>query len=180
MLALASAFGLTACQALAAPGTRAHLSTATRPPAAAARPPAQSILDDGAVGARRDGGRDHLSAAEFARDQPDQVAALRVFTTWGWVDAATRSWPETSEILVVSQRPEDAGRAFDFWTLQATQAGLKQAACPAGASPLQQCSAAVSDARAVLVGRAGASVFRLDCPRTEADRLASAQARALA
>lgn len=162
------------------PGSHAHLSTARRPPPAPAPAPWQAIIADAAAGLPRTGGQDHVSAAEFARGQPDQVAALQVFTTWGWVDAATRTWAGASEVMVLTQRPEDAGRAFDFWTSQAVQSGLAASSCAGGAPVLDRCSQAASPSRSVVVGQKGAIVFRLDCPPADAGRLTDAQADALA
>src|SRR6266851_1825455 len=89
------------------------------PTPASVRPPAEAILDDAAVGLPRLSGRDGLGAAEAARDQPDEPAALEEFSGWGWIEASTRTWQSgprrVDAMVMLSLRAQGARRAYEFW-----------------------------------------------------------------
>ena len=178
--ALVPAFLLISCEpgpGKAAAPTPPRAPSATRPPSL--RTPADAILSDQAVGSRRIASRDHLSAAEAARQQPDQVGALQEYTAWSWLDASTRSWEGVSDLVLLTARPEGAARAVAFWSAEAARAPFLIAPCPSSVGRLDECRLAVSGDRAVVVGRLDALAFRLECPAAAAVRLASAQAAAL-
>jgi|SRR5215471_714669 len=144
------------------------------PPEVRLRPASEAILSDQSVGAARRGGHDHLTAEQAASEQPDQGAALALYAGWGWVDGASRTWSTADETLVITNRPDGASRALDFWARDA------QGACPATAmAGLDDCRLGVSGDRAVVVGRLASAVFRIQCPAASAERLAAAQAAAL-
>jgi hypothetical protein len=150
------------------------------PPGVRLRAPVDALLSDQAVGAPRRGGRDHVTAAEGASQQPDQAAALAEYVAWGWLDGATRSWANADETIVETARPDGAVRAFGRWSADIGQAGLTAGDCsPAATVGLDDCRLGTSADRAVVVGRLGAAVFRLQCPVATAERLTIAQAAAL-
>ena len=178
--ALLPAVLLASCQ----PGTGDGGAPTATPASSAAVPPrlrapADAILSDQVVGSPRRASRDHLSAAEAAREQPDQVGALQEYTAWSWLEASTRSWDGVSDVVLLTARPEGAARAFAFWSAQAARAPFLIAPCPSSVGRLDECRLAVSGDRAVVLGRLDAVAFRLECPAAAADRLASAQAAAL-
>src|SRR6266700_1636031 len=72
------------------------------PPGLRLRAPADAILGDQVVGSARRSGHDHLTAAQAASEQPDQATALRQFTSWGWLDGASRGWAGADETLVLT------------------------------------------------------------------------------
>jgi len=178
---------ITGCQGAAsspagAPGDRPPPPSilAQPPPAVRLRAPGQAILADQAVGAPRRSGRDHLSAAQAASEQPDQAAALAEFDGWSWVDGASRTWTGADETLVVTARTDGAARAFGFWAGAAALAPLGAGSCSAAAgSGLDDCLLAADGSRAVVVGRLDTAVFRISCPAADADRLTIAQVAAL-
>jgi hypothetical protein len=176
--ALALSVGLAlaaACQpGVAPPPARSARSSPPAPPAVRLRPPAEAILSDQAVGAPRQSGEDHLTAEQAASGQQDQAAALAQYRSWAWVDAASRTWTGAGETLVLTARPDAAARAFDAWAAAAPDP------CPAAAGAgLDGCRLGVTGDRAVVVGRLGPDVFRLDCPASAAERLTAAQAASL-
>ncbi len=164
---------ITGCQGAAsspagAPGDRPPPPSilAQPPPAVRLRAPGQAILADQAVGAPRRSGRDHLSAAQAASEQPD--------------DGASRTWTGADETLVVTARTDGAARAFGFWAGAAALAPLGAGSCSAAAgSGLDDCLLAADGSRAVVVGRLDTAVFRISCPAADADRLTIAQVAAL-
>jgi hypothetical protein len=157
-----------------APGTASPSILAQPPPGLRLRPAAEAILGDQVVGAARRAGHDHLTAEQAASEQADQAAALAQYAGWGWLDGASRTWSTADETLVITARPDGAARALDFW---ARDAGAR---CPATAmAGLDDCRLGLSGDRAVVVGRLGPAVFRLQCPAQAADRLTAAQAAAL-
>src|SRR6266700_5619280 len=89
------------------------------PPGVRLRAPADAILPDQVVGSARRAGQDHLTATEAASEQPDQAAALRQFTSWAWLDGASRAWSGADETLVLSASTPGAGRAFAAWSAEA-------------------------------------------------------------
>lgn len=144
------------------------------PPQVRLRPASDAILSDQAVGAVRRGGHDHLTAEQAASEQPDQAGALAEYAGWGWLDGASRTWATADETLVITARPDGAGRALDYWARDAP------ARCsPAATAGLDDCRLGVSGDRAVVVGRLASAVFRLQCPAAAAERLAAVQAASL-
>jgi hypothetical protein len=153
---------------------------AQAPPGLRLRAPADAILADQVVGSPRRAGEDHLVAAEAASEQPDQAAALRRYTSWGWLDGSTRAWPGTDETLVATASNAGAGRAFADWSAEAGQAPYAGAECaPAAAAGLDDCRLSLAGDRAIVVGRLGTAVFRISCPAAAAERLTAAQVAAL-
>jgi len=150
------------------------------PPPVRLRPAGDALLADQVVGAPRRGGHDHLTAAEAAAEQPDQGAALQRYAGWGWLDGASRSWAGADETLVLTAVTDGAQRAFASWAGDADQAPFAQAACtPAAGAGLDACRLGVAGDRALVVGRLGTAVFRIDCPAAAAERLTEAQTAAL-
>jgi len=138
------------------------------------RPAAEAILSDQVFGAPRRGGHDHLTAAQAASEQPDQAAALAQFASWGWLDGSSRTWSTGDEVLVITARADDAARALEFWARDA------QGHCTdAALAGLDDCRLGITGDRAVVVGRLGPAVFRLQCPARSAEPLAMAQAASL-
>ena len=91
------------------------------------------------------------------------------------MDAARRTWTGAGETLVLTTRPDGAARAFDAWAA----AGAPDPCPAAAAAGLDGCRLGVNGDRAVVVGRLGSDVFRLDCPASAADRLTAAQTASL-
>jgi hypothetical protein len=153
------------------------------PTPAALRPPAAAMLEDAAVGLPRLSGRDGLGAAEAARDQPDEPAALEVFSGWGWIEASTRTWGSGSRrldaIVMLSLRAQGARRAYEFWAAEADRMRLAGAPCPATVTGLDDCRYWSGGGRTLVVGRLDAEVFRLLGTGVDAGTLAPAQAQRL-
>lgn len=139
-------------------------------------PPTRAILSDADVGIVRSFGRDHVTAEEAAAAQPDQVLALTEFSGWGWADAATRRWGAIAETLVLTLRPEGGQRAFAFWSRDADRPPFAAGQCPPALSGLDQCRLGLDGERGIAVGRRDTEVFRLECPASQVERLASIQA----
>lgn len=137
------------------------------------------MLGDAVVGSPRRAARDHLTAAEAARDQPNQPAALLQYTSWGWIEASTRTWVDADETVLLTARPEGAARAFAVWSQDAAAAPMTVRPCPDAPSRLDDCRLGVAGDRALAIGRLDAAVFRLDCPASAAEPLVAAQGRSL-
>ncbi len=150
------------------------------PPGLRLRAPADAILADQVVGSARRAGQDHLVATEAASQQPDQAAALRRYTSWGWLDGATRAWTGADETLVATASAAGAARAFADWSAEAGQAPFAAGDCSLAASAgLDDCRLGLAGDRALVVGRLGTAVFRISCPAAAAERLTVAQVAAL-
>ncbi len=176
-LLLAAVLVLAACQQGPAPlvsPSPAPLGTPV--PAPALRPPSEAVLADAQVGRGRTGGKDHLSAAEAARDQPDQVLALQLFAGWGWVEMATRAWGSASDEVLLTLRAEGAARAYALWAGEAEQSPYSPAPCPAAISGLDQCRYGAASGSAIVVGRLDSAVFRMVAEPAAIERLAGIQA----
>jgi len=171
---------LLACQSQPPPVAAPRSSPpAAATPQPALRPPADAVLADADVGLPRTAGRDHLSAAEAARDTANEVLALETYSGWGWVEASTRTWSgngrQVVETLLVTVRAEGAGKAFDTWAADAARAPYAAGGCPASVTGLDQCRLGVSGDRALVVGRLGAEVFRIETVGVDAPSLANKQ-----
>jgi hypothetical protein len=172
---------LLACQSQSPPAATSKPSaTATATPQPVLRAPADAVLADADVGLPRTAGRDHLTAAEAARDTANEVLALETYSGWGWIEASTRSWSgggrSASETLLLTLRAEGAGKAFDAWAADAARAPYSAAGCPAAVTGLDQCRLGVAGDRALVVGRLGAEVFRIETVGLDSATLASKQA----
>src|SRR5438067_617384 len=175
---------LLACQSQAPPAATPRPSQAATPtPQPALRPLADAVLVDADVALPRTGGRDHLSAAEAARDTANEVLALETYSGWGWLEASTRTWSgggrQAAETLLLTVRGEGAGRAFDTWASDAARAPYSAGSCPASVTGLDQCRLGVAGDRALVVGRLGAEVFRIETVGVDAAALAAKQAARL-
>ena len=149
------------------------------------RPPALAILADAQVGLSRTSGRDHLTAAEAARDQPDQQGALQLYRSWGWVEESLRTWAggdrSASETVLLTLRAENARVAYAAWAGHLS--GTAGACGPPLASRLDECTEALSDSGVLVVGRLDAELFLLlgsgvdvlSLARLQADQLRAAQ-----
>jgi hypothetical protein len=180
-LAAAALLVLGACQSQSSPAPTPRPSATPSPtPLLVLKAPAEAILADADVGLQRTAARDHLGAAEAARDTANEVLALEVYSGWGWIEASTRTWSgggrQVSETLLLTVRPEGAARAFDYWAADAARAPLAAAACPASLPELDQCRLGIAGDRALVVGRLGAEVFRLDVSGLDAAALGARQA----
>src|SRR5256885_8818529 len=156
---------LGACQSQTPPPPTPRPSpTPSASPLPVLRPPADAILADADVGLPRTAARDHLGAAEAARDTSNEVLALEAYSGWGWIEASTRSWAgggrRASETLLLTVRPEGAARAFDYWAADAARAPLAAAPCPASVPGLDQCRLGTAGGRALLGGRPGGGGVR--------------------
>ncbi|HEY8641134.1 MAG TPA: hypothetical protein VIO84_00050 [Candidatus Dormibacteraeota bacterium] len=170
-----------ACQSQSPPAATPRPSpSAAATPLPQLRPPADAVLADADVGLPRTAGRDHLSAAEAARDTANEVLALETYSGWGWVEASTRTWSgggrQAAETLLLTLRAEGASRAFDAWAADAARAPYAAVDCPASVSRLDQCRLGVAGDRALVVGRLGAEVFRIETTGVDSAALASKQA----
>jgi hypothetical protein len=138
------------------------------------------VLTDADVGLPRTGGRDHLTAAEAARDTANEVLALETYSGWGWVEASTRTWSgggrQASETLLLTLRAEGARKAFDAWAADAARAPYAATDCPASVTGLDQCRVGMVGDRALVVGRLAAAVFRIETVGMDAPALAGKQA----
>lgn len=147
------------------------------------RAPAAAILDDGDVGLPRTAARDQLGAAEAARDTSNEVLALEAYSGWGWIEASTRTWSGGGRVaaatLLLTVRPEGAARAFDYWAADAARAPLAAGECPASVAGLDQCRLGTAGDRALLVGRLGPEVFRLEVSGLDPAALGARQAARL-
>jgi len=178
-LLLAALVGLAACQQNAPPPTPSPSATRAPTPVVALRDPGAAILADADVGRPRTAGRDHLGATEAARDQPDEVLALQLYSGWGWVDMATRTWGPVSDQVLQTLRPEGATRAYALWSGEAERAPFSAAPCPASISGLDQCRYGTAADRAIVVGRLDTVTFRLVADPGAVERLAARQASRL-
>ena len=144
------------------------------------RAPADAALTQTEVGLPLVAARDHLSAAESARDTPNEVLALELYSGWGWVEASTRSWSggsrQASETVLLSVRAEGAGKAFEIWAADAARAPYAASPCPSTITGLDQCQFGSAGDHALVVGRLGAEVFRLEMAGLDAAALAEKQA----
>jgi len=131
----------------------------------------------------RTAGRDHLGAAEAARDTANEVLALETYSGWGWVEASTRTWSgggrRATETLLLTLRAEGAARAFDAWAGEAATSPFAATDCPAAVTGLDQCRIGSTGNRALVVGRLGAEVFRLETAGLDTPALATRQAARL-
>ena len=157
---------LVSCQTQGPPAATPRPSPSLSPtPLPALRPPADAILADADVGLPRTGARDHLGAAEAARDTPNEVLALEVYSGWGWIEASTRTWSgaggQAADTVLLTVRSDAAARAFDYWAADAARAPLAAGACPAAVTGLDQCRIGSGGGQVLVVGRLGAEVFRL-------------------
>lgn len=179
--------GLAGCQVAGQngnPPSSPAPSSSFRPPLLAPTPvrlkqAAMAILDDAAVGLGRAAARDHLGAAEAAQEQPDQVAALDLFTSWGWDEASTRTWSagdrRVDETLLITIRSLGAASAFEFWGAAADRPPLIAQPCPAGAAALDQCRYGSGSGRWLVVGRLDTAVFKISSIGVELASLAQTQ-----
>jgi hypothetical protein len=183
ILVLAVSLALAGCGAKASgqpalrpPGERPPVPSilAQPPPGVRLRAPAEAILGDQVIGSARRSGSDHLTAAEAASQEPDEGVALAAYTSWGWLDGASRTWATADETLVTTARADGAAHAFAAWSQ-----GAGGACPPAVASGLDDCREGVTGDRATVVGRLATAVFRLHCPVAAADRLVLAQIASL-
>jgi hypothetical protein len=175
---------LVACQSQPPPApTPRPSATPTPTPLLVVRAPADAILGDTDVGLPRTASRDHLTAAEAARDTPNQVLALETYSGWGWVEASTRSWSgggrQASETVLLSVRAEGASRAFEIWAADTGRAPYAASDCPPAIIGLDQCRIGLVGDRALVVGRLGPEVFRLETAGLDAPTLATRQAARL-
>lgn len=186
---LASLAGaLVACDAAGTPASPAPPAVSASPLPVATpvrlRAPAAAILDEAAVGLARNAARDHLGAAEAAGSEPDQVDALQVYYSWGWVEASTRSWAgggrRVDDTVLLSVRAQGAQRAFVFWSGAAELAPFTGQPCPTSIAGLDQCRLGTGDGRSIVVGRLDAEVFRITATGLDAAALAAVQASRLA
>jgi hypothetical protein len=141
--------------------------------------PADAVLADADVGLPQTAGRDHLTAAEAARDTANEVLALETYSGWGWVEASTRTWSgggrQASETLLLTLRAEGGRKAFDVWAADAARAPYAATGCPASVTGLDQCRVGMVGDRALVVGRLGAEVFRIETTGLDAASLAAKQ-----
>jgi len=177
----AAAVLLLGCQSQPPPAATPRPShTATATPLLALRPPADAVLADADLGLPRTAGRDHLSAAEAARDTANEVLALEVYSGWGWVEASTRTWSgggrQAAETVLLTLRAEGAAKAVDAWAADAARAPYAATDCPASVAGLDQCRIGTAGDRALVVGRLGAEVFRIETVGMDAPALAGKQA----
>jgi len=176
---------LVACQSQphAAPTPRPSAAP-TPTPLLVVRAPADAVLADADVGLPLTASRDHLTAAEAARDTPNQVLALETYSGWGWIEASTRTWSgggrQASETVLLSVRAEGASRAFEIWAGDAGRAPYAASNCPAAIVGLDECRIGLAGDRALVVGRLGPEVFRLETAGLDAPALAARQAARLA
>jgi hypothetical protein len=178
-LLLVALLGLAACQQVAPAPTPSPSATPEPTPLVALRAPSAAVLADADVGRPRTAGRDHLTATEAARDQPDEVLALELFSGWGWVDMATRTWGPVSVEVLQTLRPEGATRAYALWSGEAELAPFSAAPCPASITGLEQCRYGSAADRVIVVGRRDTLTFRLVADPGAAERLAALQASRL-
>ena len=172
---------LVACQSQPTHATTPRPSpTPTPTPLVAVRAPADAALTGADVGLPLTSARDHLSAAEAARDTPNEVLALELYSGWGWVEASTRSWSgggrQASETVLLSLRAEGAGKAFEIWAADAGRAPYAESLCPSSITGLDQCRFGSAGDHALVVGRLGAEVFRLEMVGLDGPALAEKQA----
>ncbi len=172
---------LVACQSQPShPSTPRPSATPTPTPLLAVRAPAAAVFTDADVGLPLTGARDHLSAAEAARDTPNEVLALETYSGWGWVEASTRSWSggsrQASETVLLTVRAEAAKKAFAIWAADAGRAPYAATECPAQITGLDQCRIGSAGDRALVVGRLGPEIFRLETTGLDAPALAQKQA----
>ena len=186
----AVALWVTAAMASCQPaGTTTNTAGATPPPAPSATPsppaaaPAAAVLTASDVGLPLLSARDGISLGEAVRDQADQALALRTYQGWGWADASRRTWGSgarsADEILLLTLRPQGAERAFASWSQDTETAPLAGAACGASLRRLDQCRIGSAGDGALIVGRAGADVFRQHTRNLDAALLAARQAARL-
>lgn len=146
------------------------------------RPPSTAVLAD-AGGLPMITVRDHLTAAEYAAGQPDQVIGLAQVQGWGWADASLREWAgggKTAQALVLrTDRAEGAHEAFAAWAAEAASAPFAGLDCPAGITGLDECRLGIAGARSIVTGRLDVDVFRIDTTGLDAAGLAAAQAQRL-
>src|SRR5581483_871713 len=139
-----------------APTVTPTAAVVLRAPAAAILPAAGSLPLTGAS--------DHLTAAEYAASAPDEVVALGQVESWGWAAAARRTWSAggaaVDDVVLETDRPEGAQRAFEAWAGAASSAPFAGGACPAAVTGLDDCRQGVAGGRTVVVGRLDAEVFR--------------------
>lgn len=156
--------------------------TPTPTPALLLRPPPQAVLAS-AGGLSAVTVRDHLPAAEYAASAADQVLGLAEVQSWGWADASWRVWSNggssVDDLVVATDRPEGAQRAFAYWAGRASAAPLSSGPCPDAIAGLDQCLTGTAGRRTVVVGRLNALVFRLDVVGADAGSLAASQAQRL-
>ncbi len=142
------------------------------------RPPALAILADAQVGLPRTSGRDHLTLAEAARDQPDQPGALHLYRSWGWVEESLRTWSaadrSASETVLLTLRAENARVAYAAWVMSVT--GSVGACSPALAQRLDDCTEAITGSGIAVVGRLDAELFLLSGAGVDVLTLAALQA----
>jgi hypothetical protein len=173
-----------ACQSQSPPAATPWPSpSAAATPQPALRPPADAVLADADIALPRTAGRDHLSAAEAARDTANEVLALEAYSAWGWVEASTRTWSgggrQAAETLLLTLRAEGAGKAFDAWAADAARAPYAATDCTPAVAGLDQCRVGLAGDRALVVGRRGAEVFRIETMGLDAPSLAAKQAARL-
>src|SRR6266567_2900516 len=126
---------LVACQSQPSHAASPRPSpTATPTPLLVLRAPADAVLRDAGVGLPVTAARDHLSAAEAARDTPNEVLALETYSGWGWVEASTRTWSgggrQASETVLLTVRAQGASKAFAIWAADTARAPLASSGCP--------------------------------------------------
>ena len=134
-------------------------------PQVAVRSPAETMLTDAEVGLPRTASLDHLGYEQAARDEPDEVVALRAFEAAAWADASRRSWSGPSGSLVAlvvqSDRAEGAQRLYEYLAEGAARSPLAASDCRA-TTGLDQCLSGSAAGHAVAAGRLGVDCFRLE------------------
>lgn len=127
--------------------------------------------------------RDHLTAAEYAAGQPDQVVAVAQVSGWGWADASRRVWAgggrSVTDLVVRTDRPAGAESALTAWAGDAARAPFSAGPCPDSVVGLDDCRMGLAGDRSIWIGRLDAEVFRIDAAGLDAAPLAAEQARRL-
>lgn len=158
---------------------RSPAETTVAPSPTAAVPPAAYLLTPAQVGIPPAGGREHLGYLEAASLEPNQAAALELYQTFDWRDAATRSFAgggsRVEQIVLISLDRAGARRAFSYWRSPAGGQNSVQISCPP-ASGLDQCAASRTGANGAAAGRRGLLVFQLTTQGVPLEPLLAASA----
>ena len=175
---------LLACQTQSAPpATPRPAPTAPPTPLLVLRAPAAAVLTSSEVGLPVTAARDHLGAAEAARDTPNEVLALQTYSAWGWVEASTRTWSgggrQASETLLLTLRAQGARKAFATWAADTERAPFSSSACPPSVAGLDDCRLGTAGDRALVVGYLDAEAFRLETTGLDTPALGAKQAARL-
>lgn len=171
---------LVACQSQPSPAATPRPTPSASPtPRLVLRAPADAALTQAEVGLPLVAARDHLSAAEAARDTPNEVLALELYSGWGWVEASTRTWSgggqQASETVLLTVRASNAGKAYAVWSAGAATAPYAATGCPPSITGLDACRMGTAGDRTLVVGRLDAEVFRLETAGLDGPALAARQ-----